>query len=89
MFPPYAESEIVMALLQDWIKGQPHPIECDTGLSRAGKPDFRALFPSLVHLAGKLNILLGISLALRYLHQQDKTLAKGPDTRKKNLLHAC
>jgi len=42
--------------LHDWIKGQPHPVECDTG---------------------KLNILLGISLALRYLHQQDKTLVHG------------
>ncbi|CAE7519923.1 unnamed protein product [Symbiodinium natans] len=42
--------------LHDWIKAQPHPIECD---------------------AGKLNILQGISLALRYLHQQDRTLVHG------------
>ncbi|CAE7284155.1 EDR1 [Symbiodinium pilosum] len=42
--------------LHDWIKAQPHPIDCDIG---------------------KLNILQGISLALRYLHQQDKTLVHG------------
>jgi len=42
--------------LHDWIKAQPHPIECD---------------------AGKINILRDISLALRYLHQQDKTLVHG------------
>jgi len=42
--------------LHDWIKAQPHPIECD---------------------AGKINLLRDISLALRYLHQQDKTLVHG------------